>query len=384
MSRFTFIDTPEALSAYCSQLRSREWLAVDTEFIRERTYYPQLCLVQVSDGTTHACLDPIRIKNLDPLLELLYAPGITKVFHAAGQDLELFYHLTGKVPAPIFDTQMAATLAGYGDQIGYARLVQDMLGVELDKAHTRCDWSRRPLSEAELDYAADDVRYLCQVYDKLCTELEKRGRMEWLQADFAAMTQPARYENSPEDAWERIGAAQKLRPNQLKTLRVLAAWREEQAKQHDRPRRWILGDDQLLDLTRRQPKSLEDLQRLRGLPEGLIQKQGAALLGLIANAEQSEAPIPPREGPRLPAQQQPLLELLQALVHSISEQQAISPAALTNRRELERLILGERELPVLQGWRRTAVGQPLLDLLEGGMSLGVDNGRVCQFSPKPG
>ncbi len=384
MTGFTYIDTPEALSAYCEQLRGREWLAVDTEFIRERTYYPQLCLVQVSDGETHACIDPIKLKDLGPLLELLYSPKLTKVFHAAGQDLELFYHLTGKVPGPIFDTQMAATLAGHGDQIGYARLVKDMLGVELDKAHTRCDWSRRPLSDAELSYAADDVRYLCQVYDKLRSELDQRGRLEWLAADFAEMTQPARFENPPEDAWQRLGAAQKLRPNQLKTLRALAAWREEQAKQHDRPRRWILGDDQLLDLTRRQPKTVDDLKRLRGMPEGLIQKHGTTLLELIANAAQSEAPEPPREGPRLSAQQQPLLELLQALIHAISEQQAISPSALTNRRELERLILGERELPILQGWRLEAAGQPLLDLLESRTSLGIEDGRVCLLSPRPG
>jgi ribonuclease D len=376
MTGFTSIDTPAALSDLCARLRGRDWLAVDTEFIRERTYYPQLCLVQVSDGETHACIDPIKLKDLGPLLELLYDPAILKVFHAAGQDLELFYHLTGKVPGPVFDTQLAATLAGFGDQIGYARLVQDMLGVELDKAHTRCDWSRRPLAEAELAYAADDVRYLCQVYEKLCTELERRGRLDWLAADFLAMSDPARFENPPEDAWERIGAAQKLRPAQQKILRALAAWREQQAKQHDRPRRWILGDDQLLDLTRRQPKTADDLSRLRGMPEGLIQKHGAVLLAAIAASADSAAPATLREGPRLTTQQQPLLELLQALVHAISEQQAISPAALTNRRELERLILGERKLPVLEGWRRAAVGQPLLDLLEGRVALGIENGQV--------
>lgn len=376
MTGFTSIDTPAALSDLCARLRGRDWLAVDTEFIRERTYYPQLCLVQVSDGETHACIDPIKLKDLGPLLELLYDPAILKVFHAAGQDLELFYHLTGKVPGPVFDTQLAATLAGFGDQIGYARLVQDMLGVELDKAHTRCDWSRRPLAEAELAYAADDVRYLCQVYEKLCTELERRGRLDWLAADFLAMSDPARFENPPEDAWERIGAAQKLRPAQQKILRALAAWREQQAKQHDRPRRWILGDDQLLDLTRRQPKTADDLSRLRGMPEGLIQKHGAVLLAAIAASADSAAPATLREGPRLTTQQQPLLELLQALVHATSEQQAISPAALTNRRELERLILGERKLPVLEGWRRAAVGQPLLDLLEGRVALGIENGQV--------
>lgn len=376
MTEFLYIDTPAALADFCTRLRGREWLAVDTEFIRERTYYPQLCLVQVSDGETHACIDPLRIPDLAPLLALLYDRAITKVFHAAGQDLELFYHLTGQVPAPVFDTQLAATLAGHGDQVGYARLVQELLGVELDKAHTRCDWSRRPLAEAELAYAADDVRYLCQVYEKLRAELQRRGRLDWLAADLAALAEPARFENPPEDAWERIGAAHKLRPNQQKILRALAAWREQQARKHDRPRRWIIGDDPLLDLARRQPKTTDDMARLRGMPEGLIQKHGATLLALIAEAAQAPAPAAARESARLPAGQQPVLELLQALVHAISETQAISPAALTNRRELERLILGERQLPVLEGWRRAAIGQPLLDVLEGRAKLGVENGTV--------
>jgi ribonuclease D len=288
----------------------------------------------------------------------------------------LFYHLTGKVPGPVFDTQLAATLAGSGDQIGYARLVQDMLGVTLDKAHTRCDWSHRPLSDAELAYAADDVRYLCQVYEKLRAELDRRGRLDWLQADFSAMTDPARFENLPEDAWERIGAAQKLRPAQLKVLRALAAWREQRARQQDQPRRWILGDDQLLDLSRRQPKTVDDLTRLRGMPDGVVQKHGGALLSAIAEAANATAPDVLREGPRLASNQQPLLELLQALVHAISEEQAISPAALTGRRELEKLILGERDLPVLQGWRREAAGQSLLDLLEGRLAIQIENGRV--------
>ncbi|HXG29852.1 MAG TPA: ribonuclease D [Nevskiales bacterium] len=383
MSGFLYLDTPAALAEHCARLRGRDWLAVDTEFIRERTYYPQLCLVQVSDGETHACIDPLRLADLGPLLELLYDPAITKVFHAAGQDLELFYHLTGKVPGPVFDTQLAATLAGFGDQVGYARLVQDLLGVTLDKAHTRCDWSRRPLAEAELAYAADDVRYLCQVYAKLRAELAQRGRLDWLAADFAALSDPARYENLPEDAWARIGAAHKLRPNQQKLVRALAAWREQQARRLDRPRRWILADDVLLDLARRQPKTLEDLARLRGLPEGLVQKQGAALLAVLANAAQAPAPAAEREAPRLAASQQPLLELLQALVHAVSEEQAISPAALTSRRELERLILGERELPVLSGWRRAAIGEPLLKLLEGRAVLRVKEGRV-RLSPAPG
>lgn len=376
MSDFLYVDTPDALDALCLKFRGRDWLALDTEFIRERTYYPQLCLIQISDGETHACIDPQLLKNLAPLHAILYDPAVTKVFHAASQDLELFYHLEGRVPAPVFDTQLAASLAGFGDQIGYARLVQELLGVELDKAHTRSDWSRRPLAEAEIAYAIDDVKYLCLIYEKLRVELGRRERLDWLAADFASLTDSARFENPPEDAWERIGAAQKLRPGQQKVLRALAAWREHQARKHDRPRRWILGDDQLLDLARRQPKTPDDLSRMRGIPDGVLQKQGAELLAAIATAAASPDMPPQRDAVRLSAAQQPLLELLQALVHVLSESHQVSPAALTTRRELERLIIGERELPILQGWRRVAAGQTMLELLEGRLSVAIENGRV--------
>lgn len=376
MTDFLYVDTPGALDALCLKFRDRDWLALDTEFIRERTYYPQLCLIQVSDGETHACIDPQALKDLAPLKSILYDPAVTKVFHAAGQDLELFYHLEGRVPTPVFDTQLAASLAGFGDQIGYARLVQEMLGVELDKAHTRSDWSRRPLAPAEIAYAIDDVKYLCLVYEKLKNELERRGRLDWLTADFAALTQSARFDNPPEDAWERIGAASKLRPAQQKVLRALAAWRERQAREHDRPRRWILADDPLLDLARRQPKTADDLSRMRGIPDGVLQKQGAELLAAIASAAASPDLAPTRDAIRLNAAQQTMLELLQALVHVLSEKEQVSPAALTNRRELERLIIGERELPIVQGWRRAAAGQTLMDLLEGRLSVAIENGRV--------
>lgn len=383
MSDFLYIDTPAALADFCDRLRGKPWLAVDTEFIRERTYFPQLCLVQVGDGETLACIDPIKLKQLDPLLALLHDPGVTKVFHAATQDLELFYHLTGKVPAPVFDTQLAAALAGFGDQIGYARLVQELLGVELEKAHTRSDWARRPLAAAEITYAIDDVRYLCVIYEKLRAELESRGRLDWLDPDFATLADPARFENPPEQAWERIGAAQKLRPNQQKALRAVAAWRETLARRQDRPRRWILADDLLLDIARRQPKAMEDLQRLRGMPEGVVQKHGADLLAAVGSAESLAAIAPSPASARLSPEQQSLLELLQALVHALGELQQISPATLTNRRELERLILGERDLPILQGWRRAAAGQSLLDLLEGRLAVQIREGRVVTSAANP-
>jgi ribonuclease D len=371
-----YIDTPGQLQEFCAEMSGKPWLAVDTEFVREKTYYPQLCLVQVCDGETVACIDPIAITELSPLLSLLNDPGILKVFHAAGQDLELFYHLGKRVPAPVFDTQLAAALAGHGDQIGYANLVSAMLGVQLDKAHTRSDWARRPLSAQEIAYAADDVIYLASLYTKLEAELRQRHRLTWLEADFAELTDPRRFNASPDDAWERVGGAQRLRPAQLKTLRSLAAWREATARQLNRPRKWILADDLLLDISRRQPASIEDLKRIRGLPEGVITRQGDALLAAVAAGQGSEVPMLLEEVRRLPQELQPVVELLQAVVHVVAQSEQISVASLAGRRELEALAIGERDLDVLKGWRRTAVGEKLLAVAEGRASLAVENGRV--------
>jgi ribonuclease D len=333
--------------------------------------------VQVSDGRRTACIDPIALKDLSPLAQLLDNTGILKVFHAASQDLEIFLQATGKVPAPVFDTQLAASLTGHGDQVGYANLVSNMLGVTLDKAHTRSDWSRRPLSPAEIEYAAADVIYLAQLFEKLHAELEQRGRLSWLRGDFAALTDPARYQVHPEDAWERVGGALRLRPNQLKVLRALAAWREETAQRSDRPRKWILADDLLLELARRQPATIDDLQRIRGLPDGVVQRSGTALLGAIATGQQGTAPAVEEEfRHRLPPEKQPVVELLQALVHAVAEAEQISAQALIGRRDLEALAMGRRDLPVLQGWRKEAIGEKLLALVEGRLTLSIKEGRV--------
>ncbi|MDH5784200.1 MAG: ribonuclease D [Chromatiales bacterium] len=373
-----YIDTPEALQQLCEQLRRHDWFTLDTEFLREKTYRARLCLLQVANPDVIACIDPLALPDLGPLLDLLYDEGITKVLHAAHQDLEIFFDMRGTVPGPIFDTQIAATLLGQGEQIGYGNLVKEVLGVELTKAHARADWCQRPLDADQLAYAADDVRYLRDVYHHQRTKLQELGREAWLAADFAEMTSAERYRNPPEEAWQRLKGANRLRGVQLAVLQTVAAWREEQAQLSDRPRRWILKDEVLLDLARHMPKDSRGMQRIRGLEEGTVKRSGQAILEAInAGQVMPKAQWPTiKQGPRLPAEQDALVDVLMALLRERCREQAISPAAVAGRRDLEKLIMGERDTPLLHGWRGEVAGESLLALLEGRLRLAVRDGRL--------
>lgn len=368
----TLIDRQDALAAFVAEAAQAPWLAVDTEFMRERTYYPRLCLLQVATEERVACIDPIALGDIEPILEVLFDTRIDKVFHAAGQDLEVIYHIAGRVPTPVFDTQIAAALAGFGDQCGYARLVQELVGVELPKVHTRADWARRPLSEAELNYAADDVIYLRAVYLRLLENLRARHRLEWLKDDFTALVDPARYRPDPHSAWRRVKGWMQLKPRQQQVLLRLARWRELRAMALDRPRRWILKDDVLLDMARRLPTSAAELSRIRGIPASTVERDAEELLALIATginaAPEALAPRPRRVQPL----QEPAVDLLMATVRAVAYEHDLSPGVLATRRDLERLVLGERDLPLLSGWRGRLCGRVLLDVLEGRARLGVD------------
>lgn len=369
-----WIDNDEALTRLCARLGASPWLCLDTEFLRERTYRPQLCLIQIASADTIACIDPLALESLEPLNALLRNPDITKVLHSASQDLEIFAIREGFVPAPVFDTQIAAALMGLGDQIGYGRLVEEMLDVRLDKAHSRTDWTRRPLSRDQIEYAADDVRWLREVYLKQREWLERRGRLDWLQQDFEALTDPARYRPDPEQAWLRVKGLQRLRPAQLAALRLLAAWREEEAVASDRPRRWILKDEVLIDLARRRPKTLAELSDIRGLELRTVERHGKTLLRLLAeaaNLPRDQWPVLP-ERRRLQPRQEAVIDLLMASLRQSALEAEISPQAIAGRRDLERLVLGERDLPLLRGWRRELVGERMLDLIEGRSALGID------------
>lgn len=372
-----YIDTPGALLKLCAHLQDSAWIALDTEFMREKTYFPQLCLIQAANEKVVACIDPLRIDDLSPLFDLLYQERIVKVLHAAQQDLEIFYHLNDGVPKPLFDTQIAASLLGYGDQVSYAGLVQNMLGIELGKTQTRTDWSQRPLAAEQLNYAADDVYYLGQVYLRLRSELTRRGRLDWLAEDFAALADAERYYTHPETAWLRIRGYARLRGVKLATLSALAAWREREAVSSDKPRRWIVGDEVLLDLARRMPDSLEVLSKVRGLNTAKINRYGGTLLATIAAARA----MPRKNWPQLPDQvvtkpeQEPLLDALQAIIRLVAMRHEISPANLAGRRELEKLLSGS-DIALMHGWRAAIAGNEVKAFLAGQTQLAMQKGML--------
>lgn len=373
-----YIDTRAGLDAFCARLAGHDWFAIDTEFLREKTYYPILCLVQVATPDEAACIDPLAIDDLAPLLDLLADGRITKVMHACRQDMEIFYHLTGRAPAPVFDTQVAAPLLGYADQIGYANLVKEMTGVMLDKLHTRTDWSLRPLGAAQVRYAADDVIYLVDIYRRIVAELQALGRLDWLAEDFRQLSDPALYETAPETAWLRVKAASRLKGASLAVLQALAAWREETARRRDRPRGWLLRDDAMVDIARHRPVTPEALQVIRGLGEGLLARSGNELLEVVRQAvTQKPQPFPDtgrRE--RLAVAQEALVDVMTAVVRITAEENRLNPAVLAGRRDLEALLLDDPASPVLHGWRYRLVGARLERLLSGQLGLTVQDGRL--------
>lgn len=279
-----FIDSDLALTQHCGQLKGCSWLAVDTEFERVSTYYPELCLLQVATGKMTVVIDPLAIAHLEPLYDVLYDPSITKVFHAARQDLEIFFHIKGNLPFPIFDTQIAASLLGYDKQLSYANLISEILGVELAKTQTRTNWKRRPLSRSQLRYAVDDVVYLGQVYELLLAKLIEAGKLSLLEEECKALAKPELYQPDPETMWLKIREAKKLEGKLLAVLQQLAAWREITARAENQPRKWIMQDHTLVEMARSLPANPDDLSRINGVNERLLQRHGAALLEIIGAA----------------------------------------------------------------------------------------------------
>lgn len=380
-----FVDTPQALTELCQELQSADVIAVDTEFIREKTYYAKLCLIQVASDSVTACVDPLALNNLDELLAILYSPDKLKLFHAAWQDLEIFSDLWERIPTPVFDTQIAAALLGFSDQIGYANLAEQLLGVQLDKTATRTDWAQRPLSPQQLAYAADDVNYLLQLYPIILQRLTKLGRNNWLEEDFAALTDPTSYAKSADLAWQRVSGHGRLKPRQLAALQRLAAWREQQARQRNKPRKWILSDDILLMLARHLPSDYATLAKVRGLPERLLNQSGeeliAAINAALALADNALPTVSQNE--RLTPDQECLADTLMAYLRLLAQENQISPASLSTRKEIEKMVRGKRDIPLLHGWRGHLAGEPLLDLMDGKIALTVKNGQLNAISTEP-
>lgn len=357
MPEFTLVDQPDTLA---SLLQRYDRVGVDTEFMREKTFFAELCLVQVATGEEVYCVDPLAGADMAVFWSaLLSAPW---VLHSGRQDIEVVFQTAKRMPDSIFDTQIAAGLLGHPPQMGYATLVKELFDVEIDKFHTRADWSRRPLSEAYLHYAAEDVEYLLPAYEKLAERLDKKDRLLWAEQDSAMLLDPALYDTDPGAAIERLKGAKNLRGKRRAAAARLAAWREAEALRANRPRQWIARDTALVDLAMQQPSNIEDLTRIDGLPNGLIRRSGKAILAAIAAASSDNNDYAP---PRPPDEaQKSLLKSMQKQVAQCAADLGLAAETVASRRDLSAVIIGgDRSSRVLTGWRRELIGEELLALL---------------------
>ena len=356
------VTTSPALVDLATNLESCEHIGLDTEFLRERTYRAELCLVQLSSLSDAACVDPLALPDLIPLARVLTAPGTTKVMHASRQDVEVLFPIAGLV-RPVFDTQIAAALTGLPAQIGYGELVRRLLGKELAKSHTRTDWSRRPLSPEQIEYALDDVRYLLPLKAHLEEQLERSGRLEWLTEELHELEDARNIAVEPQDAWLRIKGLRSLDPARERLAQSLAAWRERRAMERNRPRGWILDDAALRDIVVQVPRSVEALAAIPELPAGMLKHCGAELLECIRAAEVPHPAPPINTRMRPDPAKTALVKKLGTLNQAIAAELGLSPEVLATRRDLELLADGRRDVGVLRGWRRNVVGDRMLAAL---------------------
>ena len=358
----TIVTTPAELSELAAQLESLAGLGLDTEFLRERTYRAELCLLQLSSPGDATCVDPLALPDLTPLAGTLTATATIKVMHASRQDLEVLYPAVGLV-RPVFDTQIAAALTGLPAQVGYADLVRRLLGRDLAKSHTRTDWSRRPLSPEQLEYALDDVRYLLPLKSSLEEQLDKLKRLEWLAEELAELGDVGAIVTEPEQAWLRVKGLRALDPARTRLARELGAWRERRAVERNRPRGWILDDAALREIVLRVPRTHEALASIPDLAPNLVKHCGDELIGCVRAADVPD-PAPPVEARQRPdPAKTALLRTLGSLNQSIAGELGLSPEVLATRRDLEQLADGRRDGAVLRGWRRSIVGDRMLAAL---------------------
>lgn len=374
-----FISDAQALRELVTQIRRSAVVGIDTEFIRERTYFARLCLVQLATDDVCAIVDPLAIDDLSPLCELLADASVVKVLHAGSQDLEIFYRACGHVTTPVFDTQVAATLAGFPQQVGYGALVHEMLGVKLDKGDSYTDWARRPLTDTQVEYALNDVRHLPEMYRMLSGQLGESGRASWLAADFARMSDPATYSIEPEEQWKRVKRISSLNRRQLAVAREVAAWRENEAMRRDVPKRWVLGDESVIEVARRAPSAYDELVSIRGVSDKLSRPAAKGLIEAVGRGlEVPEDDLPSLKKRRRPAGDvDAAVDLMVALVRKRARENGVAMPLLAGRDELERLAAGERDgHPLLEGWKAAMIGQELCELIDGGLSLRLSGGEL--------
>ena len=383
----TVIADSAALAEFCRNQMRADYVTVDTEFIRDNSYWPQLCVVQIAGPAEAALIDPLVPGiDLQPILELLANREVLKVFHAARQDVEIFFHLTGRVPQPIFDTQVAAMVCGFGEQASLETLAQRLAGISIDKSSRFTDWSHRPLSERQIRYALDDVVHLRPIYERLREQLEQNRRASWLEDEMALLTDPATYRVDAGDAWRRL-KVRAGKPRFLAVLKEVAAWREEEAQRRDMPRNRLIRDEALLEIAAHAPTNVQDLARTRGLSRGVA--EGRFGQGLIVAVERAlakpEADWPkPEPKPILPQGLAPLIDLLRVLLKSKCEAAGVAQKLVASAADLEAIAADDQaEVPALTGWRRKLFGEDALALKHGALALSAKGNRISIIPLKP-
>ncbi|MZH45657.1 MAG: ribonuclease D [Nitrospinae bacterium] len=381
-----YITSADQLNEFCKNIGSAEVVAVDTEFVRERTYFHRVGLIQVGAGKHFAAIDPIMLSDLSPLLDLLKDSKKLKVFHAARQDLEILVRLCGQVIPPVFDTQIAASLVGWGAQISFAKIVHKALGKKIHKSETYTDWCRRPLSDNQIEYAIDDVRYLMPVYDKLVGRLKKMGRLDWVKGEVESWEDPGTFAlPDPQKRFMKIKNLRSLKPRNLTVLQKLAAWREEEAVKRDCLAKSIIRDETLLEMARKIPRDEKSLSRIRGFYQKELNKSGANLLSAIEKAmavpEDELVVLPENNGH---ATTRGVEELLSAYVQIRSEELKIEPSVLADRKQIHSFVAHYEKKEDLekhflfQGWRKELIGAPMFSLLSGQVGLKINpSGQIC-------
>ncbi|HEY8565389.1 MAG TPA: ribonuclease D [Beijerinckiaceae bacterium] len=373
------ITTTEALADACARLAAHDFVTVDTEFMRETTYYPKLCLIQLANADEGVLVDPLAPGlDLKPFFDLMADGRVVKVFHSARQDLEIVWNLGGLLPHPLFDTQVAAMVCGYGDSVSYEQLVNDLAKARVDKSSRFTDWSRRPLTEAQLAYALSDVTHLVKVYEALQAQLERTNRAGWLADEMAVLTSPETYRADPAEAWRRL-AGRMRKPRELAVLMEVAAWREREAQERDVPRGRVLKDDAVIDVATSAPRSVEALGRLRSIPNGYERSRtGTEILAAVERgfARDLET-VPELDRPSRRGSAGATVELLKVLLKAVAEAERVAPKIIATVDELEAIAEDDdADVPSLKGWRRGLFGEKALDLKSGKLGLSISRGRV--------
>ena len=375
----SLITTTDDLAAICSRMAQHPFITVDTEFLRETTYYPLLCVAQIASADEAAVIDALAPGiDLKPFWDLMANEKIIKVFHAARQDIEIVWNMAKTIPHPIFDSQVAAMVLGYGDSISYDQLVQRITGDVLDKSNRFTDWTRRPLTDAQITYALSDVTHLRQVYIKLAADLEKRGRTNWVEAEMGILTSPETYRADPANAWERLKTRVR-KPKELAVLMEIAAWREREAQTRDVPRSRVLKDDVLGDIATQAPTTIEKLGHLRSLPKGFERSRwGEAIVEAVQRGVDRDPKTLPRFERFRPASNgAATVELLKVLLRMTAESHGVAAKVIATVDELDRIAADDdADVPAMKGWRRELFGEKAIALKHGKLALAVDKGRV--------